>query len=256
MAWVPPGVEVKHARALAAGQGRGQARRRPRRARHRRRPLRASSTPPRTSSSSTTRCRSSPTPRRRSRTARRSSTSSSAPTRCYEWSLGGGDLEAGFAEADVDRRAADRQPPHRRRGDRAARRARRLPRRQAHRLQLDAGPALPAPVPGGPCSASARTASASIAPEVGGGFGSKLQIYAEEIGCAWASRKLGRPGQVGRDALGGHDGHPPRARPDRLRQGRRQARRHDHRVPRDDHRRPRRLPDAAHADDPAARARS
>ncbi len=32
-----------------------------------------------------------------------------------------------------------------------------------------------------------------IAPEVGGGFGSKLQIYAEEIGCAWASRKLGRP---------------------------------------------------------------
>ena len=32
-----------------------------------------------------------------------------------------------------------------------------------------------------------------IAPEVGGGFGSKLNIYAEEIGCAWASRKLGRP---------------------------------------------------------------
>ena len=32
-----------------------------------------------------------------------------------------------------------------------------------------------------------------IAPEVGGGFGSKLQIYAEEIGCAWAARKLGRP---------------------------------------------------------------
>ena len=32
-----------------------------------------------------------------------------------------------------------------------------------------------------------------IAPEVGGGFGSKLQIYGEEIGCAWASRKLGRP---------------------------------------------------------------
>jgi carbon-monoxide dehydrogenase large subunit len=28
---------------------------------------------------------------------------------------------------------------------------------------------------------------------VGGAFGSKLQIYAEEIGCAWASRKLGRP---------------------------------------------------------------
>ena len=33
----------------------------------------------------------------------------------------------------------------------------------------------------------------AVAPEVGGAFGSKLQIYAEEIGCAWASRKLGRP---------------------------------------------------------------
>ena len=33
----------------------------------------------------------------------------------------------------------------------------------------------------------------AIAPEVGGGFGSKLQIYGEEIFCAWAARKLGRP---------------------------------------------------------------
>ncbi|MDT7538667.1 MAG: aerobic carbon-monoxide dehydrogenase large subunit, partial [Actinomycetota bacterium] len=32
-----------------------------------------------------------------------------------------------------------------------------------------------------------------IAPEVGGGFGSKLQITAEESLCAWASKKLGRP---------------------------------------------------------------
>ena len=32
-----------------------------------------------------------------------------------------------------------------------------------------------------------------IAPEVGGGFGGKLQITAEETMCAWASRKLGRP---------------------------------------------------------------
>jgi carbon-monoxide dehydrogenase large subunit len=32
-----------------------------------------------------------------------------------------------------------------------------------------------------------------IAPEVGGGFGSKLQVYGEEVLCAWASRKLGRP---------------------------------------------------------------
>jgi carbon-monoxide dehydrogenase large subunit len=32
-----------------------------------------------------------------------------------------------------------------------------------------------------------------IAPEVGGGFGGKLQICAEETLCAWASKQLGRP---------------------------------------------------------------
>ncbi len=32
-----------------------------------------------------------------------------------------------------------------------------------------------------------------IAPEVGGGFGSKLQVYGEELIACWASRKLGRP---------------------------------------------------------------
>ena len=32
-----------------------------------------------------------------------------------------------------------------------------------------------------------------IAPEVGGGFGSKLQVYGEEVFACWASRKLNRP---------------------------------------------------------------
>jgi aerobic carbon-monoxide dehydrogenase large subunit len=32
-----------------------------------------------------------------------------------------------------------------------------------------------------------------IAPDVGGGFGSKIFIYAEECVCLWASRKVGRP---------------------------------------------------------------
>jgi carbon-monoxide dehydrogenase large subunit len=32
-----------------------------------------------------------------------------------------------------------------------------------------------------------------IAPDVGGGFGSKIFIYAEETVCLWASRKVGRP---------------------------------------------------------------
>jgi carbon-monoxide dehydrogenase large subunit len=32
-----------------------------------------------------------------------------------------------------------------------------------------------------------------IAPDVGGGFGSKIYVYPEEIVCLWASRKTGRP---------------------------------------------------------------
>ncbi len=32
-----------------------------------------------------------------------------------------------------------------------------------------------------------------IAPDVGGGFGSKIFIYAEEVVCLWASKKVGRP---------------------------------------------------------------
>ncbi|TIX02858.1 MAG: hypothetical protein E5V44_16000, partial [Mesorhizobium sp.] len=32
-----------------------------------------------------------------------------------------------------------------------------------------------------------------IAPDVGGGFGSKIYIYPEEIVCLWASKKTGVP---------------------------------------------------------------
>src|SRR5207249_6377869 len=32
-----------------------------------------------------------------------------------------------------------------------------------------------------------------IAPDVGGGFGSKIFIYPEEVVCLWASKKVGRP---------------------------------------------------------------
>jgi len=32
-----------------------------------------------------------------------------------------------------------------------------------------------------------------VAPDVGGGFGSKIYTYGEEVTCLWASRKLGRP---------------------------------------------------------------
>src|SRR5262249_10653091 len=32
-----------------------------------------------------------------------------------------------------------------------------------------------------------------IAPDVGGGFGSKIFIYPEEVVCLWAARRVGRP---------------------------------------------------------------
>ena len=35
-----------------------------------------------------------------------------------------------------------------------------------------------------------------IAPDVGGGFGSKIFIYAEETVCAWAAKKIDRRGQM------------------------------------------------------------
>ncbi len=109
-----------------------------------------------------------------------------------EWSLGGGDLEAGFAEADVviERRIVNHRmagaaiEP---RGVVADFRADRLTlwssTQVPHFLRLFLSMLL------GMSEDKVRV----IAPEVGGGFGSKLQIYAEEIGCAWASRKLGRP---------------------------------------------------------------
>ncbi|MFL5860205.1 MAG: xanthine dehydrogenase family protein molybdopterin-binding subunit [Solirubrobacteraceae bacterium] len=109
-----------------------------------------------------------------------------------EWSLGGGDLEAGFAAADViiERRVVNHRiaggaiEP---RGVLAEYRGGKLTvwssTQVPHFLRLFLAMLL------GMGEDRVRV----IAPEVGGAFGSKLQIYAEEIGCAWASRKLGRP---------------------------------------------------------------
>ncbi|HUO74281.1 MAG TPA: xanthine dehydrogenase family protein molybdopterin-binding subunit [Solirubrobacteraceae bacterium] len=109
-----------------------------------------------------------------------------------EWSLGGGDLEAGFAAADVilERRVVNHRTAgaaiepravlaEYRGGKLTVRSSTQVP----HFLRLFLSALL------GISEEKVRV----IAPEVGGGFGSKLQIYAEEIGCAWASRKLGRP---------------------------------------------------------------
>ncbi|HKE80444.1 MAG TPA: molybdopterin cofactor-binding domain-containing protein, partial [Solirubrobacteraceae bacterium] len=109
-----------------------------------------------------------------------------------EWSLGGGDLDAGFAEADViiERRIVNHRiaggaiEP---RGVLAEWRGDRLTvwssTQVPHFLRLFLSMLL------GIGEDRVRV----VAPEVGGAFGSKLNIYAEEIGCAWAATKLNRP---------------------------------------------------------------
>jgi carbon-monoxide dehydrogenase large subunit len=172
--------------------------------------------------------------------------------RTHDWSLGGGDLEAGFAEADVivERRVVNHRisgAPIEPRGVLADYRAGSITVHSStqvpHFVRLFMGLML------GISEQQVRI----IAPEVGGGFGAKLQVTGEEILCAWASRRTGRPvkwietrsehmavchhgrDQVATVRLGAkRDGTPDRAaRPDPGGHGR--------------------LPDAPHADDPVAR---
>ena len=109
-----------------------------------------------------------------------------------EWSLGGGDLEAGFAEADhiIERRIVN----HRTAGAAIEPRAV-LADFRADRLTVYSSTQVPhfLRLFLGIILGISEDRVRAVAPEVGGAFGSKLQIYAEEIGCAWASRKLGRP---------------------------------------------------------------
>src|SRR6478752_3626527 len=111
---------------------------------------------------------------------------------CHEWSLGGGDMEAGFAAADVivERRIVN----HRTVGAAIEPRGV-LADYRAGSLTLTSSTQVPhflrlfLALQLGISEEKVR----AIAPEVGGGFGSKLQIYGEEIALAWASRKLERP---------------------------------------------------------------
>jgi carbon-monoxide dehydrogenase large subunit len=110
----------------------------------------------------------------------------------HEWSLGGGDLEAGFAEAEVviERRVVNHRTagaPIEPRGVLADYRAGSLTIWSAtqvpHFLRLFLALIL----------GISEERIRAIAPEVGGGFGAKLQIYGEEVLTAWLSRKLDRP---------------------------------------------------------------
>ena len=110
----------------------------------------------------------------------------------HEWSLSGGDLEAGFAQADVivKRKIVNHRiagAPIEPRGVLADYRAGSLTlwtsTQVPHFVRLFMALLL------GLTEDHVRV----IAPEVGGGFGSKLQVYGEELIACWASRKLGRP---------------------------------------------------------------
>ena len=110
----------------------------------------------------------------------------------HEWSLPGGDVEAGFAEADVivERRVVNHRiagAPIECRGVIADYRAGSLTLYSAtqvpHFVRLFMALLL------GMSEDHVRV----IAPDVGGGFGQKLQVYGEELTACWASRKLGLP---------------------------------------------------------------
>jgi aerobic carbon-monoxide dehydrogenase large subunit len=110
----------------------------------------------------------------------------------HEWSLAGGDLEAGFAQADVivERRVVNHRTagaPIECRGVLADYRAGALTvwssTQVPHFVRLFLAILL---------NISEERVRV-VAPEVGGGFGSKLQVYGEEVLVAWCSRKLGAP---------------------------------------------------------------
>ena len=110
----------------------------------------------------------------------------------HEWTLAGGDVEAGFAEADVivERRVVNHRiagAPIECRGVLADYRAGDLTLYSStqvpHFVRLFMALLL------GLGEDHVRV----VAPEVGGGFGQKLQVYGEELFACWASRKLGRP---------------------------------------------------------------
>ena len=180
-------------------------------------------------------------PRRRSRTAPRSSTRSTAPTRCSSGRCPGGDVEGAFADADVivEKRIVN----HRTAGAAIEPRgvARRVAPGQADDVELDPDPAHRPRDPVDP-------AGHHRGQDPGRGARGRRRLRLQAAGVRRGGARLlvrdqdRHAGEVDGDAVGRHGRVPSRARPDRLRPDRRQARRHRHRHPREDHPGPRQLP--------------
>ena len=90
---------------------------------------------------------------------------------------------------------------------------RRPDRRADHDLVGHPDPAHPARHAGADHAASPSPSSGSIAPDVGGGFGGKLQVTPEESS-RWSRPQARQAGQVHRDPQRVPDGGAPRPRPD------------------------------------------
>jgi carbon-monoxide dehydrogenase large subunit len=110
----------------------------------------------------------------------------------HRWSLGEADVEAGLAEADVviERRIVNHRTapaPIETRGVMAEWRAGALTvwssTQIPHIVRLQLAGMLGIP----------EDRLRIVAPDVGGGFGSKLQVYGEEALLAWLARRVGRP---------------------------------------------------------------
>jgi carbon-monoxide dehydrogenase large subunit len=110
----------------------------------------------------------------------------------FEWSLPGGDIEAAFRDADVvvEKRIVN----HRTAGGAIEPRGVLAEWREG-KLTLWSATQIPhicrviLSIQLGLTEDKIRV----VAPEVGGGFGSKLQVYGEEVLACWCARKLGRP---------------------------------------------------------------
>lgn len=110
----------------------------------------------------------------------------------FEWSLAGGDVEGVFAAADV---VLERRIVNHRTAGAAIEPRGALAEWREGRLTLWSSTQIPhiarviLSIQLGISEERIRV----VAPEVGGGFGSKLQVYGEEVLVAWCARKTGRP---------------------------------------------------------------
>lgn len=110
----------------------------------------------------------------------------------FDWSLEGGDVEAAFRDADVvvERRVVN----HRTAGAAIEPRGCVAQWRQG-RLTLWSSTQIPhiARVVLSIQLGISEDKIRVVAPEVGGGFGSKLQVYPEEVLACWCAKRLGKP---------------------------------------------------------------